>query len=134
MKKEIVIVAQEQLDAAIDHFFNGDLVCAITLAGAAEELLGGLCKRSCIQSALDQAAKLNVFPSDVTARERKDALNSVKNALKHADRDGQKHIEIVEEEAYIMIGRAIYNLKALCLEQSQNVKRFCSRHEPSGMK
>jgi len=36
--------ARIQLDAAIEHFFQGDHVCAVTLAGAAEDIFAGLFK------------------------------------------------------------------------------------------
>jgi hypothetical protein len=130
MKTKITVIAQVQLDAAIDHYFKGGLACAITLAGAAEELLGGLCKRSGIESALDQAVKIKEFPSISPIKERKETLNSIKNALKHSDRSDQDYVEIVEEEAYILIARAIYNLDALKLEHSQNVFKFCSKYLP----
>lgn len=45
--------AQMQLDAAIDHFFQSDHVCAVTLAGAAEEIFAGLLKAAGEQSAFE---------------------------------------------------------------------------------
>jgi hypothetical protein len=130
MNTKITVIAQELLDTAIYHYFRGSLACSINLAGAAEELLGDLCKRRGIINALDQAVEIEEFPHTSSIKERKKTLNSIKNALKHSDRTEQDYVEIVEEEAYILIARAIYNLAALKLEYSQNVRMFCSKYSP----
>ncbi|MBK8384257.1 MAG: hypothetical protein IPL11_00655 [Candidatus Accumulibacter sp.] len=39
-------VAVRQLDQAIRLFLEGDLLSSLTLAGAAEEILGKLCERA----------------------------------------------------------------------------------------
>lgn len=46
-------VATVQLDAAIRLFFDGDYVSSLTLAGAAEGILGALSQRAGLPNAVD---------------------------------------------------------------------------------
>ena len=39
-------LAMHQLEKAIEHFHKNDLICAATLAGAAEEVLGKIVKHN----------------------------------------------------------------------------------------
>ena len=120
-----------QLDRAIEFYCGGDVVCAITLAGAAEEVLGQLCKRRGLVNALEEAIGVEGWSNhNSEPKDRRDILNQTKNALKHASVEGEDCIEIDEHDPYLIIARAIYNLKLLGLESSHLVKKFCEMHKP----
>lgn len=132
MRIEKYLAAIHQLDAAIQEYHRGHIVCAITLAGAAEEILGDICKRRGLKNALTSATESREFTGLYPkSKDRRDLLNQTKNALKHAERDDEDFIEIDEHDTYLIIARAIYNLKLLKLEQSPLVRGFCEIHKPS---
>lgn len=97
-------IAERQLNRAIilliDH---NDRVCAITLAGAAEEVLAGLLKSQgktgvlsqIIESSIDMG---KIIRQDWTIGDFKSNFNFFRNELKHHDR-GRENILIFEEAA-----------------------------------
>ena len=116
-------VAISQLDSAIQAYKNGDYIAAITLAGASEEILGAYCKRKGLETALDKIIELPVMKK---YDNRKKLLNSPRNCLKHANHSNEDEFEIAEEDDYVMIVRAIANLKSLEITPSILVKDFDS--------
>jgi hypothetical protein len=113
-------IAELQLNHAIKLFVQGeDMISVITLAGAAEEILGKLViqvvpgKKNALQKRIDQTVELhrqlwNELPEKVS--EIADYQNRARNALKHFD---PKTLPIVrldpEAEAIRMIDRALEN-------------------------
>ncbi|WP_195761775.1 hypothetical protein [Burkholderia pseudomallei] len=108
-------LALAQLDAALRLFLECHAFAAvITLAGAAEEILGKEVGRCGLQIARDR--RLNGY----APRDRKaaaDELNRVRNALKHfGDLDEPEFTADLEETARWMLERACENAYQLGLE------------------
>ncbi|OXJ26015.1 hypothetical protein CFB82_36720 [Burkholderia sp. HI2714] len=108
-------LALAQLDAALRLFLEyREFAAAITLAGAAEEVLGKEVNRRGRQVALDRRV------IRYAARDRKDAIaeaNRVRNALKHFGDHEQSDITAdLEEAARWMLERACENAHQLELE------------------
>ena len=117
-------VAIIQLDSAIEYFNAGKYIEAITLAGASEEILGAFCKRAHIATSVEKIADLSImkkYPNAVTL------LNSPRNCLKHANNPNEDTFEIAEEDHFLMIVRAIGNLRELQIQPSKLVQEFCTR-------
>lgn len=123
-------IAQSQLFHAVDLFLNGEeLVCAITLAGAAEEILGKMVEAQRQSHALSQSierltdmitiAQMNkLIPNDIVPPKRKEfvtVLNATRDACKHY-RDGAPLMTNLNQEAYSLIRRAIKNFKTLKID------------------
>lgn len=84
--------ACEQLRHAIEHFNLKEYVPAITLAGAAEEVLGKLAKRQTGQSAIERTWQWHVkvfklvgHSPEPSLKDVRDARNWIRNELKHND-------------------------------------------------
>ena len=112
-KKDIAIT---QLRKAIQLFNAKDFICAATLAGAAEEILGKIAKKRSGTSALegeshfwDQLA--TVVNKPMPDRKKVIAvLNRTRNELKHNDSGENLFFETdFEFEAQCLIDRAIKN-------------------------
>lgn len=105
-----VDAARIQIDAAIEHFFKGEYVPAITLAGAAEDILAGLLKAEGQQSAFEFLHDWyqKTYQVDITKKEfsRKFA-NLGRNWLKHADDDVATKFEVSSRECIQMFMRAL---------------------------
>ncbi len=100
-----------QLDKAIELFLTGEHLCAVTLAGAAEEILGTLSRRAGKPAAVDYIVDFHGPKSAetgelVSKKEMVDALNSARNAAKHADAGGDE-ISISDMDAVILLMRAV---------------------------
>ncbi len=122
-------VAVKQLETAIDLFVDrGDYISAITLAGAAEDILGTLVKRKGARPAVDELCSSLIAKHVPTADPRhiRDKyLNKPRNSLKHANRLKEDAIEIeVEAEAISMIARALSNLLTLERSVPYNAEKF----------
>ena len=122
-------IAVKQLETAIDLFVDrGDYISAITLAGAAEEILGVLVKRSGKCPAVDELCKALISKYVPTADSwyiRNQYLNKARNSLKHANHAKEDQIEIeVEPEAISMIARSLSNLITLDRSVPYNVDKF----------
>lgn len=88
MKYSPTEVATVQLDKAIALFLSGEHLCALTLAGAAEEILGRLTKASGNGNALESIAadmvpQLALEGVFVNAKQVYDHLNHARNGAKH---------------------------------------------------
>jgi hypothetical protein len=112
-----------QLTDAIALFLEGKYLSAITLAGAAEEVLGkassAIGKKSVIDQSLDQIRLLRDVPQLTTIARVPDKefitqWNRARNALKHLNDGDEEWITLNPcDEAYWMIRRALANAETL---------------------
>jgi len=120
-----VDVAKTQLDAAIQAYGRGEDVIAVTLAGAAEEIFGALCRRRKIQNAVD---KIIEFPQLSVISDNpkvlRDYLNSVRNCLKHANNPTDDIFVMADLDPFVMIVRALGNAKLLGISDSETMTKF----------
>jgi len=117
--------AVDQLDWAIKLFLDHKAyIPAITLAGAAEEIIGGaISSESAFQQLVSSLSRKYVIPSRVLSREY---LNKAKNWLKHwkAMKDDE-YINIeLETEAIQYIVRAVTNLATYEKRATSETQRF----------
>lgn len=114
---ELKDIALAQLRAAAQMYNEENYVCAITLAGASEEIFGQMAKkrRGRNQLDLEVAMHKSVFqlynrpqPSD---KEAKAWINRLKNTLKHNDAGENPWVDpmFFEDEAASLIIRAAKN-------------------------
>jgi hypothetical protein len=109
-------IALAQLRRAIRLYRNGDFVCAATLAGAAEEILGRIAKKRAGYNAMDgeesfaaQVAEVLGVPKPDNAKVRS-VTNRMRNECKHNDSGDNGWIEAnFEFEAQCLIDRALSN-------------------------
>jgi len=112
-------VASHQLNVAIRLFLEGDYLSSLTLAGAAEEILGKLSQRAGKTVAVE--AILNYHWQDTDpilsdAERRKvifELLNRGRNQVKHANDPNETHYEIEQIWPLQMIMRAMPMAKNL---------------------
>lgn len=111
-------ITETQLFRAIELFCaSEDFISAITLAGAADEILGKLVKQKGGVNALDEEASyqcdmlLSFFGRSANPKEFKDMENFEKNQVKHIN---EPTIEFDQEQKAVdLITRAIENYKKL---------------------
>lgn len=110
-------IAERQLLMALRIYFEGhDYVSAITLAGAAEEILGKKLKDNGRANAIKYYVSAAHDIDEAFGDEKTDEqlyineLNRVKNMVKHMPVDGL--IDDFKYEAEVMIHRAITNWRA----------------------
>jgi hypothetical protein len=127
-----VELAVSQLDTALDLYLAGiDYIAVITLAGAAEEILGHIAKSKTGTNALTNQAdilrRLHEIFEEAPMRE-KDAkydLNLYKNLAKHADHKQSPVIYMdAKDEAADMLERAIENYKLAVGQPTDKIERF----------
>jgi hypothetical protein len=121
-----VEIARLQLSEAINLFVSEKFLCALTLAGAAEEILGRLAvmggQPSTIQASaaaiLELKNKLGLTSlNSVTEKSMFQSWNAARNTVKHHDKsDPDPVVMNLCDEAYWMIRRAIANGKLINLE------------------
>jgi hypothetical protein len=131
MKVSKLDIAVKQLETAIDLFVDReDYISAITLAGAAEEILGVLVRRKGKAPAVDELCSSLIskyMPTSDLKYIRNEYLNKIRNSLKHASSAEEDEIEIeVDPEAISMIARALSNLITLDHTLPYNVDKFFS--------
>jgi len=124
-----VEVAEHQLERALQLFLHEkDYVCAITLAGASEEILGKLLKKEGKEHALGSFVKACVATGKVVYNENwsqkqfADMANSFRNDLKHYT--DETPVTIPREAAVEILDRAIENFCALTSRETPNMRRF----------
>ncbi|ANB72626.1 hypothetical protein AYM40_09790 [Paraburkholderia phytofirmans OLGA172] len=122
-------VATVQLDAAIRLFFGGDYVSSLTLAGAAEGILGALSQRAELPNAVDFVVDYYRGETDTeTDREHRkfitDILNEARNQAKHAGDPSETHFEVERIQPVSMIMRALPMVEPLGGEFSDAMKAF----------
>lgn len=127
-----IALAAEQLDVALEIFLSQrSYVSALTLAGAAEEILGHALKRAGGQNAVQYAYEGSTATHRFThGRELEwkvfvDAENYARNAAKHVRRDEATTVDIdLQRAAMWMIVRACTNFDRLDLERTDRMREF----------
>lgn len=109
-------IALKQLRAAAKHYNARDYICSITLAGAAEEILGQLAKKRRKTNQLIQEIEYlkgvyNYFTGKKpTNQELIKKINKIKNELKHNESGNNEWINgDFEYEAAIIFVKAVKN-------------------------
>jgi len=109
-------IALAEIRRAIQLFRKADYVCAATLAGAAEEILGRIAKKRAGHNALDghgafAAGMAEWFNVPAPDRAKVQAvMNRVRNECKHNDSGDNEWVEAdFEYEAQELIDRALRN-------------------------
>lgn len=123
--------ATHQLNVAIRLFFDGDYLGSLTLAGAAEEILGGLSKRAGKPVAVEFIVDYHLEDTDpaLPVKDRKklirnDVLNRERNQAKHANNPNETHIIVEQINPLQMIMRAVPMCKALGVNQSAEMMQI----------
>ena len=116
-------IAKTQLNEAISLFLAGKFLCAITLAGAAEEIFARLLNARGEQSVVEtsfqaiQELREQTGLSVMGGRPKNEIFNewnTARNTLKHHGKEGEEPITINPfDEAYWMIKRALANATKL---------------------
>lgn len=108
--------ARRQLETAIELYLTGkDFISAITLAGAAEEILGKLLAHKAQTNMMSNLIELDkAISGGRPFKTVNEEVNKVRNWIKHArDKDEPQDMEIEEGEAIAMILRAVVNYNRL---------------------
>ncbi|NIK31400.1 hypothetical protein FHY15_000496 [Xanthomonas arboricola] len=108
-------IAKRQIETACAVFLSGgDYLSVVTLAGAAEEILGSLLKRAGKSHMMDHLVELDKKLSGGRKfSEVSDEVNRARNALKHARDASEDLVEVAPGEADAMLVRAIANYVVL---------------------
>lgn len=112
-------IAERQLLAAIRLWHEGDYVSAITLAGAAEEILGKRLRKKGKEPSFDNIKSAIMALSQTLGDENQktekivaDLLNQTKNELKHYSGDDHLEFDLLEDSIELL-ERAITNYQML---------------------
>ena len=125
-------IAKEQLETALRLYFEQrDCYSVITLAGAAEEILGKMLNHNGKENSLNSlvAAALELSKLDgqeVTARDIRDYANHARNRTKHFGIDTDDFDEL--EEAKDLLSRAIGNYCSLTGDCTESMSTFDQMH------
>ena len=117
-------VAVHQLDVAIRLFLEDDYLSSLTLAGAAEEILGKLCERAGLPVSMETIVRFhwNDTDSELPDKERghilRHVLNKGRNEAKHANDPNETHFVVEQVYPLQMIMRAMPMAKRLELPPS----------------
>lgn len=119
-------IAYWQISRAIECYMRqnlGDYVCATTLAGAADEILGTLCKEEGYRHALDNLLDFykTQFPEFREKDLRQYVFNVARDSYKHANPDLCDIKFDPQLQAWMMISRAIYNF---CKLRGKTMEEF----------
>jgi len=127
-------IAKSQLDSALTFYLEDrELVSAITLAGAAEEILGKLCEKEHKPTSLEHRTKLAcdlfkfVWNRDEDEKSVRDSMNQTKNELKHLISGDAIDVDI-EFEAGELLERAIGNYERLFGTKTDKMCSFELKH------
>lgn len=121
-------VASHQLNVAIRLFLEGDYLSSLTLAGAAEEILGQLSRRAGKTVAVESIVAYHWQDTDPTLSDpkRKEAimevLNRGRNQVKHANDHNETHFDVEQIWPLQMIMRAMPMAKALGVKITDEMK------------
>lgn len=122
-------VAAHQLECALRLFLDeNDYVCAITLAGASEEILGKLLEQSGQDHALGSFVKAciaigkNIHGEEWPPKLFVTMANEFRDSLKHIT-DGQV-VTVPKEAAVEILDRAIENYRLLTADETPLMRRF----------
>lgn len=103
--------ARRQIEAAsVLLISDGDPLAVITLAGAAEEILGNLLRRNNKPAMLDQLIELDrQLTGGRDFNVLNNEINNLRNALKHAKVSAEDEFEVDAKAELAMLGRALVN-------------------------
>lgn len=119
--------ARIQLGSAIDHYFQGDHVCAITLAGAAEDIFSGLLKASGQQTPFEFLHDWYKKQYKTLTSQRdfsRQMANVGRNWLKHAEEDANTTFDIAERDSLMMLMRALPCYHELTNGHTEKMEQF----------
>ena len=124
MKISKLDVATRQLDVAIDLFLSEkDPLAVITLAGAAEEILGVLAKNNGKDNMIDALKELDKkLTGGRDFKILNNEVNGLRNALKHANNLDEDFIDFDEDAPVAYLMRAIVNYIRLGLTPDENME------------
>jgi hypothetical protein len=108
-------IAKRQLELAA-RLYNedADYLGVITLAGAAEEILGNLLRRSGQEAMIDRIVEMDrELTGGRTFSVVNSEVNRARNALKHAREPNEDTVLIEPGEATAMLARALVNYNRL---------------------
>lgn len=127
MKLTKIEIAKYQLDNACELYLSddlevGDLVSMVTLAGAAEEILGVALTRVGEKNSLKAIhdSEKQADPAR-TLKETADSANSVRNALKHFNDPNEVDVEFLPGDALVMLSRALDNYISIAGDASDSM-------------
>lgn len=118
-----------QLDRAIQLFMEKDWLCSLTLAGAAEEILGKLAKRAGNEVAVEFISKYHAnddeggYFAGKSERDIVSELNVVRNSAKHANDPAEVKVAVGLTDALQMLMRAMPMAVGLGV-QTENMNRM----------
>ena len=132
MAHDVQSIALRQLETALRLYFEGkDYYSVITLAGAAEEILGQLLTCSGGENSLSAIKKATgathevLYDEKLNDSETSELANAARNAMKHWSPDRPKVLEFdARGEAKDMLNRAIDNYYNLTGNLSSLMARF----------
>ena len=106
-----LVIAQRQLEVAARLYVEGaDYLAVVTLAGAAEEILGNLLRRSGQEAMIDRIVEMDQELTGGRAFSVVNAeVNRARNALKHAKVPDEDTVTIEPGAATAMLARALVN-------------------------
>ena len=124
MKISKLDAATRQLDVAIDLFLSEkDPLAVITLAGAAEEILGVLAKNNGKDNMTDALKELDKkLTGGRDFKILNNEVNGLRNALKHANNLDEDFIDFDEDAPVAYLMRAIVNYIRLGLTPDENME------------
>lgn len=123
-------VAIHQLNVAIRLFLDGDYLASLTLAGAAEEILGRLCERNGKPMAVDFIVDYHLKDTDQTLPEKErrkillSVLNKPRNAAKHANDPNEATFDVDQAWPLQMIMRAVPMCASLGVKPSEEMRKM----------
>ena len=122
-------IAKRQLELSAELYFSdADYLAVITLAGAAEEVLGGLLRRTGSVAMIDYFVSLDrelTGGRDFGAAGKE--VNRARNAVKHARDSEEDELNAEPGEAIAMLGRAVVNYVLLTKEATPLMIRVYGR-------
>lgn len=132
IKQDQIALAAEQLDVAIEMFLTGrSEVSVLTLAGAAEEILGRAVKLMGDQNTMQQAYEARALShrylhgKALKWKDFADGENYARNAAKHLFGNDDTYVEVdLNQAAMWMIVRAYANYDRLGLQQTDRMREF----------
>jgi hypothetical protein len=135
---EKILIARIQLERAMSLFTeHEDFVSAITLAGAAEEILGRQVEKNALDEMLDfVAARLSTKELPFDRKALRDDLCFPRNSLKHLKVGDRTDLSFpLEEAASDLIDRAVTNyVRALgTWPESDIYIRYCQKKDAIGI-
>ncbi|NMP32550.1 hypothetical protein HII17_13370 [Thalassotalea sp. M1531] len=127
-KTELAII---QIERAIDLFIDErDFVSTLTLAGAAEEMLGNILHANGMENILAELHPWfqEKYDSDASFGQFARKANEIRNELKHGHSfpDLEHKVEVSEPLAAQMLMRALVNYKNFDLEPTVKMWKFVS--------